>query len=168
MTDNGYIEPTVLESSPTCLSKRGFAEADARRLAEFAPSNREDPDNWIRAYKCPHCAWWHLGHAAQEVVDGLADYDEWYTGGARRAVRNAAADIIRTTGLTPTWSRVGEAWRATVDHPAVGEVSSKPSADPGLAAEHLLTNLRRIPCSTTPSHAPALNDTADNPHEETP
>jgi hypothetical protein len=143
-----YVQPVGIGDvySNACYGKHAYATlADATLVAENTTSNRNGPNNQVRPYQCPDCGRYHIGHSAQEVADGLATHEEWYQEGAGKAVRQARFDIVHSVGLAPTWSRVGQAWRATVVHPIHGPVSSKPSADPGLAAENLLARLRRLP-----------------------
>ncbi len=140
---NGYVEPVAIR---TACGKRGFAtsgEADA--AAARTETNRDEPGNGPSAYRCETvCGLWHVGHPVPSWLATVITVDEWRHG-AGRAMRQADNDITAAVGLPATWSRVGQAWRVTVDHPTRGQVSSKPSADPGLAAESLLGRLRRLP-----------------------
>lgn len=137
-----FVEPA--ERHTSCQGKRGFATLHDAQVAAFnTVSDRPDPGDGPQGYDCPACPWFHVGHPPTVIAEGLATADEWYRQGARIAVRSATADIVRATGHSPAWSRVGEAWRVAITHPVFGEVASKPSADPGLAAESLLRRLRR-------------------------
>lgn len=155
---NGYIlhydtpeaRPPIRQArgATTECGKVGFAtERAADAAARNTVSNRGTPDQWPRPYACDDCGWYHVGHAAPEVLSGLATYDEWVVQNAAAAVRQATGTIVRAVDLKPTWSRVGEAWRVTVEHPVHGPVASKPSADPGLAVESLLARLKRLPAN---------------------
>lgn len=44
-----------------CEGKRRFADMNAALAARIYPE--------LRAYRCPHCRRWHLGHQPGEVKD---------------------------------------------------------------------------------------------------
>lgn len=127
-----------------CRDKKVYETLAEAQLAAFRTrSLRRNPGSGLQGYACPHCSGFHAGHLPVDVDNGLVTHHEWYTLGAGSALRAATAEVVRVTGRSPHWSRVGEAWRAMVAHPVYGDVASKPSADPGLAAESLLQRLRR-------------------------
>ncbi len=123
--------------------------AAAEAAARHTRPDRGDPSDWPHPYACDRCGWFHVGHLPQPVRDGLCTRDEWFAPvGPGAAMRHHTIAFLKAHGVAPLWTRVGEAWRATVEI-AGRAVSSKPSRNPNTAAEDLIRRIRRVPRKET-------------------